>query len=471
MKIRSVFSNSAGILLSRIFGFIRDLAMASILGANIYSDMFFVAFKLPNLFRRIFAEGAFAQSFMPSFIASTRKSIFSAKIALIFLALTTALSIAVSLLGPYVTMLVAPGFETQMLTVTARFVAIQFWYLPLVFGVTFLGSLLQYKEHFATTAFSTVLLNISLIVGLLLTRDEAGEDILLVLSWCVLAGGALQVAAHILMARKLGVTKMLCVGVVSLRKGGDRLKRDTKRFFKNFFPAIWGNSTAQIMAFLDTWLASFLATGSISYLYYANRIFQLPLALFAIALSIAIFPSIAKSIKNDKTDHAVMELKKGFWILLFLLSVAAIGGIVFSKEIIWLLFERGAFGREDTILSAETLRMYMIGLLPFGLAKLFSLWLYSRHEQLKAAKIATYTLAGYAASAVILIGPMGVKGLALASTISGFVNFTLLAAAFGSERLAMLFDHKKSMILLAVILVSTGVMLPIHEAVSGLIGL
>jgi len=139
---------------------------------------------------------------------------------------------------------------------------------------------------------------------------------------------------------------------------------------KVVFPAIWGNSTAQVMAFLDTWLASFLVSGSISYLYYANRIFQLPLALFAIALSTALFPSVAKLIRHKDEAGALREMKRGFWILLFLLSLATAGGIIFSTEIIWLLFQRGAFTALDTANTSSVLQMYMIGLLPFGIQKL-----------------------------------------------------------------------------------------------------
>ena len=170
MKIRSIFTNSGGILFSRIFGFIRDLMMASILGANLYSDIFFVAFKLPNLFRRIFGEGAFAQSFLPSFIASRYKTIFAARILLIFLGIIILLSILVGFFAVPITRLIAPGFDTEAVAATAKFVAIQFWYLPLIFLLTFLGALLQWKEHFATTAFATVLLNIAIIGCLLLSR-------------------------------------------------------------------------------------------------------------------------------------------------------------------------------------------------------------------------------------------------------------------------------------------------------------
>ena len=443
MRLKAIFSNSGGILLSRIFGFARDLLMASILGANVYSDIFAVAFKLPNLFRRIFGEGAFAQSFMPSFIAARYKSIFSVKVFLRLFLIIILLSLLVNIFSVYVTKLIAPGFNGDILLKSAKYVAIQFWYLPLIFVVTFLGALLQYKEHFATTAFATVLLNIALIVAMLLYKDASKEEILMALSWGVIAGGILQVALHIFVAYRFKMIKMLKVGASNLNKKKESVKEDTSRFFKNFLPAIWGNSTAQVMSFLDTWLASFLVSGSISYLYYANRIFQLPLALFAIALSVAIFPSVSKKINANDIDLALKEFRSGFWLLLYLLTAATIGAIAFSKEIIWLLFEHGAFTRENTIEVAWVLQMYMIGLIPYGLSKLFNLWLYSNHMQTKAAKNATIALVVFAISAAILIKPLGAMGLALSGSISGIVGLILSIKYFGVDRFVSLIDRKK----------------------------
>ena len=443
MRIKSIFSNSGGILFSRIFGFIRDTVMASILGANVYSDIFAVAFKLPNLFRRIFAEGAFTQSFIPSFIAARYKSIFSIRILLILLGFIIFLSILVNIFAYPISKLLAPGFDIDTLIITSKYVALQFWYLPLIFLVTFLGALLQYKEHFATTAFATTLLNIALIVAMLLYKDASKEEILLAMSWGVLAGGLLQVIAHLIMAKKLKVLRLLRYGIKNFNNKADVVKKDTQRFFKNFFPAIWGNSTLQIMSFLDTWLASFLVSGSISYLYYGNRIFQLPLALFAIALSTAIFPTISKKIKAKDTKSALREFKKGFWILLYLLAAATAGGIIFSNEIIWLLFERGAFTRENTLNVGAVLVMYMIGLIPFGLNKLFSLWLYANHQQRTAAKIATISLVVYSVFALALIKPLGAQGLALAGSIVGFLNLFLTIKYFGIGKLVNILDKSR----------------------------
>ena len=428
---KAIFTNSFGILISRILGFTRDLLTASLLGANIYSDIFFIAFKLPNLFRRIFAEGAFTQVFIPAFAKTKHKALFCANIFLIFLSIILTLTLLVNIMPSLATKAIAVGFDEKTIELASPFVAINFWYLPLIFGVTFLSGILQYKHHFATTAFATALLNISLILALLLSKDKDKIEMVYYLSWGVVFGGILQLLAHIIAIKKMGLSKLMVGGFLYIKSKSHLISKDTKKFKKQFFPAMWGNSTAQVSAFLDTFLASFLVTGSISYLYYANRIFQLPLALFAIATSVALFPRVARYIKNKDEKKALEFLQKAFWFLAALLSASAIGGFILAKEITWLLFQRGAFSIEDTLNTTAVLQMYMIGLLPFGLQKLFLLWLYAKEMQLKAAKIATISLITYIILAISLITPMGVSGLALASTASGFVGFSLTLQVFG----------------------------------------
>jgi len=459
---KAIFTNSFGILISRVLGFIRDLFTASTLGANIYSDIFFIAFKLPNLFRRIFAEGAFTQVFIPAFAKSRHKGVFSANILLIFLSVILLITLFVNLLPALATQAIAVGFDEKMVDIASPFVAINFWYLPLIFGVTFLSTMLQYKHHFATSAFSTALLNLSLIAALYLSQDKSQSDIVYYLSFGVVIGGILQLGVHIIAIYKMGLSKILIGGLKHLRVKSKIIKKETKEFRNQFFPAIWGNSTAQVSAFLDTLLASFLVTGSISYLYYANRIFQLPLALFAIATSVALFPRVARYIKNQDEDKAKLFLKKAFWFLTFLLTASLIGGFILAKEITWLLFERGAFDSQDTANTTIVLQMYLLGLLPFGLQKLFLLWLYAKEMQMRAAKIATFSLLAYIVMALSLISPMGVGGLALASTVSGFVGFSLTIKAFGVKNF---FDilRSKNLIYLIIGAVIFGILLLIFK--------
>ncbi len=431
MLLKSIFTNSSGILVSRVLGFIRDLMTASVLGANIYSDIFFVAFKLPNLFRSIFADGAFTQAFIPSYAKSKHKIRFSSVIFLQLFGFLIVLSLLVMTFSHLVAKAIAIGFDEKSLNLAAPLFAINFYYLPMIFVVTFMGALLQYKKHFATSAFSTALLNLAMIGSLLIAQNMEKYDITFYLSYGVLVGGFLQILVHLYAVKKLNLCK-----IFHFKK---HEKKEENRFYKNFFSATFGSSTLHISAFIDTWLASFLMSGSISYLYYANRIFQLPLAIFAIATSIALFPMVARAIKNKEEDKALKLMKKSALILFGLLSISAFIGIVFNEFIIKLLFERGEFTSADTQNTALILTMYLIGLLPFGLAKIFSLWLYAKEQQFLTAKISMYSLSCNIVFSLILIKPFGAAGLAFAGTIGGFVLFFLTLKAFGFKKFIAMF--------------------------------
>ena len=434
MLFKSIFTNSSGILVSRILGFIRDLLTASVLGANIYSDIFFVAFKLPNLFRSIFADGAFTQAFIPSYAKSKHKIRFSSVIFLQLFAFLIILSLLVMTFSHLVAKAIAIGFDEKTIDLAAPLFAINFYYLPIIFVVTFMGALLQYKKHFATSAFSTALLNLAMIGSLLISQNMEKYDITFYLSYGVIIGGLLQVLVHLYAIKKLNLCK-----IFHFKK---HKKKEESKFYKNFFSATLGSSTLHISAFIDTWLASFLISGSISYLYYANRIFQLPLAIFAIATSIALFPMVARAIKNKEEDKALKLMKKSALVLFALLSISTFIGIVFNDFIIKLLFERGAFTSADTQNTALILSMYLIGLLPFGLAKIFSLWLYAKEQQFLTAKISMYSLACNIVFSLILIKPFGAAGLAFAGTIGGFVLFFLTIKAFGFKKFIEMFKSK-----------------------------
>ena len=453
MRLRSIFTNSFGILLSRVTGLGRDVLMASALGASVWSDMFFVAFKLPNLFRRIFAEGAFTQAFMPSFIASRHKGVFAVAIFLRFLLFLMAFSLMITLFPEPVTKLLAWGWEERLIDQTAPLTAINFWYLDLIFIVTFLATILQYKEHFATTAISTALLNLSMIGALWLYMKSEPQTVAYALSFAVLIGGTLQVIAHLVTLRKLKLHRLLLGGWRYRRKKD--VKEEVAHFNTLFLPGILGNSTPQISAFIDTILATFLMTGSVSYLFYANRVFQLPLAIIAIATATVLFPSVSKALKNGDEESAYRHLHKAFWLLAFLLGMAMLGGILLAEPIVWLLFERGKFTVLQTMETVKVLQMYMVGLLPFGLAKLFSLFLYASHRHKKAAKIALYSLAASVTSSLILMHPLGASGLALAGSIGGWVLFFFTVREVGFAVLRKLLVGKKLLYLLLLLLFCT----------------
>ncbi|MEF3191530.1 MAG: murein biosynthesis integral membrane protein MurJ [Campylobacterales bacterium] len=467
---RAIATNSSGILASRLTGFARDMTMASILGANIWSDIFFVAFKFPNLFRSLFAEGAFSQAFIPSYAASRHKSLFSAWTLSRLLMIILFLSLIITLFAREAAYLLAWGFSPENLDRAAPLIAINFYYLDLIFVMTFLAALLQYRRHFATTAFSTALLNLSMIAALFLAHAQEAQTVVWYLSWGVLAGGVLQVAVHLWAAKKRGIVRLLCVGFARLWRG-EKASEDSRRFIRGFLPSMIGSSTQQLSAFIDTILGTFLVAGSISWLYYANRIFQLPLALFAIATATALFPMVARAIANNDEAQALQLMAKSFWLLLLLLSLAALGGIILSQEIIWLLFERGAFDRTDTLETAFAMQMYLLGLIPFGLAKIFNLWLYAHHRQAEAAKISALALGGNILLSLLLFKPLGAGGLALAGSLTGVVLLTMTTRLFGWGRLASLLLDRRALWLIAALIGEALLLYPLHLWLLSYLGL
>jgi putative peptidoglycan lipid II flippase len=262
-------------------------------------------------------------------------------------------------------------------------------------------------------------------------KDDA-QTVAYALSFAVLIGGVLQVLVHIIAIKKFNLHKLL-IGGFKYRKEKD-VKGEEKQFKSLFLPSILGNSAPQIASFIDTFLATFLFTGSVYYLYYANRVFQLPLSLIAIATATVLFPSVSKALKNKDEAKAYSNLHQAFWLLAFLLGFAMLGGMILAEPIVWLLFERGKFTQIETLETMRVLQMYMIGLLPFGLAKLFSLFLYASHRHLKAAKIAIYSLIVTVLASLVLMQTMGASGFALAGSIGGWILLIFTIKEVGTKR-------------------------------------
>ena len=475
---KAFLTNSSGILCSRVFGFLRDLSMANVLGAGIYSDIFFVAFKFPNLFRRVFSEGAFTQSFLPSFIATRKKGQFCVVIFGIFFIFLVAFSLVVCAFSGFFTKILAYGFAPEIIELAKPIVAINFWYLCLIFVANFFSSLLQYKNNFWVSAYNTALLNIAMIVALFVAKDRDAYTIVYFLSYGVLVGGVCQILLHCYSLYKLRFFALFALGMRDIWRikldsaksqnlGKNNAQNDIKSFFAQFFPALLGSSTAQIASFIDTLLASFLVSGSVSYLYYANRIFQLPLALFAIATSTALFPMVAKALRNGDESRSLALLSKGFWLLIFALSVCVVGGIALKNEIIWLLFERGKFTRADTLEVAKVFMAYLFGLLPYGCARIFSLWLYSLKRQAQAAKISAISLFCGVICSVVLMQFWGAFGLALSSSFAGFILFILTIRAFGLQKFLKIIAKPKFFVYLIIILFVECVILNFAKSILG----
>ncbi len=435
--------------------------MANSLGASIYTDFFIIAFKIPNLLRRIFAEGAFSQVFIPAFTRSSKKLTFASYIFILFLSIISFASLMVYFFSFEFTSIIALGLKSEYISQLHKIVAINFFYIVLVFIFTFISAILHYKKHFFTTSISTSFLNIAIIIAILLPNNGK-LDLVYNISYAVIIGGFLQVIAHILALYFLKLLKPLYYAFTSLNKKYKNIKTNIKTFNEKLTPAIIGASSYQLASFLDIFLASFLASSSISYLYFANRIFQFPFALFTIALSISIFPVIAKLIKSNNNKKALLIMKQSFYAIITLLTSATIVGIIFAELIISILFERGEFNAKDVLNSSYVLIAYLIGLIPFGLSKIFSLWLFSKQEQKKAAFISVVSISINVLLSLLLIYEYKVVGLALASSISGFVQLGMSVYYFGFNNfVSNILDFKYSIffifITVFVIVFSVGV--------------
>lgn len=246
MLRKAFFTNSSGIMCSRVFGFFRDIYTANVLGAGIYSDIFFVAFKFPNLFRRVFGEGAFAQSFLPSFINSQKKGIFSINVFFIFAFGLILLSLLVWGGSRWVTKLLAYGFDEKTIILAEPIVVINFWYLELVFIVTFFSTILQYKNNFWVSAYNSALLNICMICALYVAKDSDMMGVIYILSYGVLCGGVAQILLHFYPLYKLGFFKLFSVGIETNVANKifphfqiKTTRRVCKKRYKKFFQAVF----------------------------------------------------------------------------------------------------------------------------------------------------------------------------------------------------------------------------------------
>ena len=327
--------------------------------------------------------------------------------------------------------------------------AINFWYLFFIFVVTFFGALLNYKRKFFLTSFSASLFNLSIVIAAFFVDKNDPHQTLYYFSYATLLSGVAQLVSCIFFSLKNNAA----VRAMGLSIKLKRYKANLKGFYTTFSHGVLGSSATQISSLLDTTIASFLITGSISYLYYANRVFQLPLALFAIALTQVAFPKILRLLKSSQEKEALDFMRKALAGLSFLLLISSIVGIIFAKEICQLLFERGNFTQKDSLLSAYVLMAYLLGLLPFGLQKLFSLWLYAEFKQKIAAIIAIKSLILSAFVSIVLIflikdENLKVLAVAFASSLSAFYLLLANIKEFGFRRFWSLISWKKSFLAL-----------------------
>ena len=411
-------------LLSRLLGYIREMLIARLFGASIFTDAFFIAFKIPNLFRRFFAEGAFSNAFVPVLTEYKEKhdrgsldGFLNAQLG----ALATILGVVVTIgiiMSPFVIIIFAPGFErnSDRYLLSVELLKITFPYLVFISLTALLASVLNVFGRFAVAAFTPALLNISIIMAAIFLSPLISVPIYS-LAIGVFIGGGLQLALQYLSVRKLGFHLNFSLG---FRHKG------VKKVFKLMVPGIVGGSVAQLNILIDSIIASFLVAGSISWLYYSDRIIELPLGIFGIALATAILPSLSKFAINSEFKKFNNAVRHSINWSLFLGIPSASGIILLAEPIIVSLFHYGEMTTYDVQQCMKSLRGYALGLPAFILIKVLVTAYFAKKDMVTPVKIAVFALFINTVLNLVLMQYFGHAGLALATSMAAWLNTSLL---------------------------------------------
>ena len=422
--LRALAAVSSMTLLSRILGFVRDTVIARVFGAGLYSDAFFVAFKIPNLLRRLFAEGAFSQAFVPVLAEyKNRQGDESTRVlvdhvaSFLFVALlgVTALGVAAA---PLVIYLTAPGFAAspEKLELTVGLLRIVFPYILFISLTSLAGGILNTYSRFSVPAFTPVLLNLSFI-GFGLWLSPYFSPPVMALAWAVLCGGILQVALQAPFLARIGMLPRLRL---NFRHEG------VWRILRLMAPAVFGVSIAQVSLLINVIFASFLATGSVSWLYYADRLMEFPSGLLGAALGTILLPSLARHHASASSVEYSRLLDWGLRLTLLLALPAALALALLSVPLIATLFMHGAFGVHDVLMTRDALIAYSIGLVGLILVKILAPGYYARQDIRTPVRLALWTLAATQLMNLAFIVPLKHAGLALAIGLGGCINAALL---------------------------------------------
>ena len=411
-------------LLSRILGLVRDMVLAYFFGSKMAADAFFVAFRIPNLLRRFFAEGSLTIAFIPVFTETlTQKSKEDAyELARAVLTLLSLLLVVVTILGvllsPWIVRIQAYGFGASgaKYELTVLLTRITFPYIFLVSLVAFFMGVLNSLRHFAAPAAAPILLNVGIIAGALWVSPFLSEPIVGV-AIGVLIGGILQVLLQIPWVMKKGL---------SLRPLWMPRHPAVKKIGLLMLPAIFGSAVYQLNQFIGTLLASFLPQGSISWLYYADRIVEFPLGVFAIAISTAALPSLAKQVAGKDFSDFRETLGHALRLVFFITTPATVGMILLRVPIIEVFFERGAFDHRTTLMTAQALLFYSLGLWAFSASRVMLSAFYAFQDTKTPVQVATITMIANALLSLLLMGPLRHGGLALSLSLSSTLQLLLL---------------------------------------------
>ncbi len=414
-----------GTFLSRILGFGREVAIAYFLGTGMAADAFFVAFRLPNLWRRLFAEGSMVIVFVPVFTEylttkSKKEAIYLARIVWTILALMLLfLSILGVFFAPWLVKLIAPGFERipAKFHLTVNLTRIMFPYVFLICLAALAIAILNSLRYFAAPAFSYSLLNLSMILSLFLAH-KFGWVSVYALAIGVMVGGCLQLGLQLPFLFKEGF---------SLKPSFSFHHPALKKIFKLMLPAVFGAAVYQLSIFINTILASFLPQGSVSYLYYADRLVQFPLALFAFSFGTASLPSLsAQAVRRDYEEFKE-TLLFGLRSVIFFVFPASLGLIVLRWPIVKLFFQRGAFTAFSTKATAQALFYYALGLVFFSALRFLNNAFYALQDTKTPVKVSAFCLVFNVILGILLMRPLKHAGLALTTSLVAAIDVCLLA--------------------------------------------
>ncbi|MDC3178526.1 murein biosynthesis integral membrane protein MurJ [Pelagibacteraceae bacterium] len=435
---RSFFTVSFYTFLSRVLGFIRDILIARYLGSTVIADAFFVAFRIPNFFRRVLAEGAYSAALIPVFSGvvlnpkdEREASDFVENTTSMLLFATVILTILFFFGMPYIIQVLAPGFtdNKEAYELAVHFGKIIFPYIIFISLASHFASINNVHERFAAGAFAPAILNISFILSLFFLTPfvtTAGHA----LSYGVLIGGVLQFL-------------YLYRAVLNFYRPRIRipvLNEKLKKFFKLFLPGVFGSGVIQLNIVIGTIIASFLPIGAISHIYYADRLNQLPLAIFGIALGIVLLPSLSKAIKQSDLDTTNNIQNRSIEFSLLISLPSAIGLFILAEPIIHILFERGAFVKEDTFYTAKVLSYFALGLPAYIIIKVLVSCFFAREDTKTPLYISIVSVITNVVLSLLLIGSMREMGIAVATAISAWINALLLYVVLYTRNLIQFDD-------------------------------
>jgi putative peptidoglycan lipid II flippase len=418
-------------LLSRVFGLLRDITLATLFGASGGTDAFLVAFKIPNFMRRLFGEGAFSQAFVPVFSEYKEKrsreelqdliNHVAGKLGGILLLIT----IIGSLAAPALVWLFAPGFhdDPERFQLTAEMLSITFSYLFFIALTAFAGGILNSFSQFSVPAFTPVILNLCMIAAAIWLSPRLDEP-LMALAWGVALAGLLQLLFQLPFLKKLGL---------SPRPRFKRRHAGVSKIIKLMIPAIIGSSVAQINLLLDTVIASFLMAGSVSCHYYSDRLLEFPLGIFGIAIATVILPALSKQHARDSTDEFNQTLNWATRLVLIIAIPACIGLFLLAGPVLASLFQYGAFTATDTYLASLSLMAYIAGLPAFILIKILAPGFYARQDTTTPVRIGIIAMITNMGLNLLFVVPLVMLdyeaphvGLALATSAAAYLNAFML---------------------------------------------